>query len=300
VPGVIGIEGVVQRKRLTAGTTFYVRTDGHDTNCDGSANASDASTSTTACAFLTITGAVTFLGQFVDAGGQVVTLDIQDGTYTGSTNLAGRLVGQTSANSFIITGGSGAILTNNSSAATLSILHAGTSMRITGGISIRNSSTGHAIRVADNAYLEIGNVSFGATGGTHIEVGESANVYMFANYTVNGNATNHIRVQGNAELEMYDLTVTMTGTPAFSDAFIHNFNGGSTASSGMTYSGATTGKRWEVESGGVIELFGSDPDTYFPGNAVGDFTAGFVNNDVAPSTGGGDVVDDTSPSLGTI
>jgi hypothetical protein len=34
--------------------TFYVRTDGHDTNCDGTANASDASTETTACAWLTV------------------------------------------------------------------------------------------------------------------------------------------------------------------------------------------------------------------------------------------------------
>jgi len=36
------------------GRTYYVRTDGHDTNCDGKTDASDASTSTTACAFLTI------------------------------------------------------------------------------------------------------------------------------------------------------------------------------------------------------------------------------------------------------
>lgn len=58
--------------------TYYVRTDGHDTNCAGTHDASDASTETDQCAFLTITKAESVLS----ATNTATTVYVADGNYT--------------------------------------------------------------------------------------------------------------------------------------------------------------------------------------------------------------------------
>lgn len=263
--GVAGAVGALRRD-LTEDTNFYLRTDGSDEN--------DGLTNTAAGAFLTLQGAIDSINANWDLRGHTLTLNIADGTYTGASSVLGRFTGQYGAGNFVITGGSGAILTSNSGG-TLTIAHSGAGVRMTGGITIQNNANAFGVRIADCAYAELGNITWGNCGtSVHLTVAMGAGCFLFDDYTIAGNASIHIGVQGNAVLEMYDLTVTASGSRAFSDAFAYLFDGGQIQTAGMTYSGTFTGKRFHVaDPVSHIETFSSGL-TYLPGDAAGTFGTG--------------------------
>ena len=64
------------------------------------------------------------------------------------------------------------------------------------------------------------------------------------------------------------LTVTVTGTPAFANAFCAAYVLGLAYPAFYTFSGSATGKRYEATTNGVISTGGAAP-TYFPGNVAG-------------------------------
>lgn len=226
-------------------------------------------TNTAAGAFLTVQGAYNNIYLNYDASRADVTISVQDGTYSTRTIIGNSLVGQ-NRTQLIISGGPGAILDCNSENPTIQIYGSGTKAQIDGGITIQNSGNGHAIRVADCAYGELGNVTYGPTGGCHIVSAEAAHIFISTDYSISGGASSHYQVQGNANLEMFDLSVTITGSPAF-DQFAEAFGGGCIQSSGNTY-GVCTGRRFNVYTDGVIDKANSL--SYFPGNADGIVTGG--------------------------
>lgn len=100
------LSGPYPRTKLLANATFYVRTDGNDSN-NGSAN-------NAANAFATPQGAYNYLLANVDLAGFTATVSIQDGTYTGTLTVGAALVGQGPASGLTFTGGAGVTLANPS------------------------------------------------------------------------------------------------------------------------------------------------------------------------------------------
>src|SRR5262249_15614718 len=87
-----GFQNVV-RERLPAARTYYVRTDGSDTN-SGLANSAAGS-------FLTLQRAFNVISQTLDIGGQTVTIQVGDGTYTAGIDFS---AGTAGGGSIIVSG----------------------------------------------------------------------------------------------------------------------------------------------------------------------------------------------------
>src|SRR5882757_5091203 len=77
-----GGSGATARQRLTATTSYWVRTDGNDANCTGLTNAAYVSGSFPQnCAFLTIQHAADTVSNTLDLNGQFVNIALGNGTY---------------------------------------------------------------------------------------------------------------------------------------------------------------------------------------------------------------------------
>jgi hypothetical protein len=79
---------------------------------------------------------------------------------------------------------------------------------------------------------------------------------------------NHFNITTFGTVNSYGRTVTITGTPAFSIAFISADNFSFAFVFGNTYSGSATGKRYTSNANSIINTGGGGA-TYLPGNAVG-------------------------------
>lgn len=65
----------------------------------------------------------------------------------------------------------------------------------------------------------------------------------------------------------------MTGSPAWSNVFLNVTSGGIVSAGGITFTGAATGKRYDVSLNGVINTFGGGAN-FFPGNSAGSASSG--------------------------
>lgn len=250
------------REKLTADRTYYVRTDGSDSNT-GLSN-------TSVGAFLTIQKAVDIASAF-DLNGFTVTIQLGDGTYTGV--VAGKAyVGQ----------GLISIDGNAATPGNVVVSTASTSFNMSncGSYRLRNfrvqASAGYAI-FANGARtaLTLSGMVYGAmsASGTHIYVTAQASVVQnSAAYSILGGGYSHITVSEGGTLESSLCTVTLTGTPAFSNyAFVENLSLCRLVSN--TYSGSATGARYSVSGSSVIFTAGAGA-TALPGNSAGSATTG--------------------------
>lgn len=250
------------REKLTAARTYYVRADGSDSNT-GLVDSSGG-------AFLTIQKAVDVASAF-DLNGFTVTIQVRDGTYTGVV----------SAKPYV---GAGLISIdgNATTPANVLISTSSTSFNCTncGSYRIRNmqvqASAGYAIFTnGARTSLTLSGMVYGAMSGsgTHIYVTAQASVVQTSTtYSIVGGGYSHITVSEGGALESSLCTVTLTGTPAFSNyAFVENLSLCRLVSN--TYSGSATGARYSVSGGSVIFTAGAGA-TALPGNAAGSATTG--------------------------
>jgi hypothetical protein len=93
--GAVSMPLTTKRELLTANRTYYVRSDGNDSNT-GLANTSGG-------AFLTVQKAVNIIAATLDLGGSAVTVQIADGTYTGAVSLK-EVVGYSAPGCLVIQG----------------------------------------------------------------------------------------------------------------------------------------------------------------------------------------------------
>lgn len=238
------------RTKLTSNATFYVRTDGNDGN-DGTAN-------TAARAFATLQGAYNWILRNIDAAGYAITIAVADGTYSQSFSMLSRVVGAASI----------FILGNTSSPSSVALAFTAGYSAFTiannvecviSGVTISNSgSVGQGVLVTGGGRLTISTgVVFGScTNRSHIEALSNAIISANANYTITGGAQNHLLIGSGSSLTYSNRTITITGSPNFSGAFINLLQTGLCVLFNTTWSGAIgTGTRFSISGGSVLDTF---------------------------------------------
>src|SRR5262249_7693620 len=92
------------------------------------------------------------------------------------------------------------------------------------------------------------------------------------NYAIVGGAQQHIWANANGEVRVQNKTITLTGTPAFSAAFVLADYAGVATVNGNSWAGAATGTRFNAQQNGVIAALASL--TELPGSVAGIISTG--------------------------
>lgn len=254
------------RDRLTANRTYYVRTDGSDSN-NGLANTSDG-------AFLTIQKAISVVSS-LDMSTFNVVIQVADGTYTGVNSVTAAFLGSGTVTIQGNTGIPANVIISTTSANCFSASGGG---RFTiSGMELRSTASGGVYVNGGGSVITIGpSVRFGAIAGAQIRADASGKIASSANYSIVGSAGQHILVANGGLVEMGGVTVTLTGTLAFG-TFAYGTAMGLISMYAVTWSGSgsgsATGARYSASGNSVINTFGQ-ATTYLPGNSTGSTTTG--------------------------
>lgn len=254
------------RERLTGPRTYYVRTDGSDSNT-GLAN-------TAGGAFLTIQKAID-VAAGLDSSIYDVTIQIAAGTYALGTGLVGKnmvgagqiiLLGDetTPANVVLSTSGAMTGLVGN---LCCSALYTRYNVR---GVKLTSTGTGsmYALNAKSGAKIDFQNVDFGGTFTGHTRADDTAVITATGNYTISGSSGAHHSCVGGAVIRVQSRTITLTGTPNFSSVFADFVRVGIGFLNGNVYSGSATGVRYNVSENSAVTVAGAGAN-YFPGNSAG-------------------------------
>lgn len=248
------------REKLTAARTYYVRTDGNDSN-SGLANTSGG-------AFLTIQKAVDVCAA-LDFNGFSATVQVGDGTWTAPATVSSTVNG-------ILTIAGNATTPDNvlwslSSGSCLTVSGPGVRVVVkdmklqTGGVS--------GVASSDRASVTAANCTFGACGYAHVAgVSGGSVVVVGTTCRIVGSAPAFANLD-NANLDITLATFTLTGTPAFSNAFIACQANSYARCVQPTFSGSATGSRYSVNTNSVINVNAAGA-TFLPGNAAGTAATG--------------------------
>ena len=245
------------REVLSANRTYYVRTDGNDSNTGLVNNAGGA--------FLTIQKAVDTAAT-LDTSIYDITIQVADGTYIGNCSCKNII-------------GSGIVTIQGNAGTPSNVIIDGGFMKITPGTQyyIKNlllekvSGTAvFAINATNGSYLDLNNIVFASNGFTvHIGSDSKATVNISGNYSITGAASYHLYTLGGSLVNCINRTITITGTPAFSNYFNFCAYNSTQMIYGNTYSGAATGTRYYSFMNSVIYINAAGNATYFPGNVAG-------------------------------
>lgn len=254
------LEAVTRREVLTAARTYYVRTDGSDSNT-GLAN-------TAGGAFLTIQKAIDTVAS-LDISIYDPIIQVGNGTYTGANTLKypvgsglPTIVGDESTPSNVVI--------STTSAACFEFSTSGAGAWFLKGMKLQTTTGGHGINNTNaNATLFWRDLNFGSIVNDHIRLA-SGRAILSGNYTVSGGGDRHLHVreQGFCNIQTANSTITVSGTPAFGTCFAQCQGLGYILAGATTFSGSATGPRFLTQAGGIINTGGSGT-SYFPGNSAG-------------------------------
>jgi hypothetical protein len=254
------------RTRLTANLNLFVATTGNDAN-SGLAVGSP---------FLTLQRAWNVIFSGYDLNGFNVTVNVAAGSYAAGVFASGPLVGATGATSLTFLGASTFVSVtsntcfnaNNGAAFAVNTI----SMAATG--SSGDGSQGFAIFAGNGATIQFTATNFLACGAAHIGAVSGGNVFGSGNYTISGGSPAHLLTTFRGGVATASgITVTLTGTPAFSAAYVFVASVSTVNVAGTTFSGAATGSRYNVSTNAVLSTNGGGA-TYLPGNAAGSTATG--------------------------
>jgi hypothetical protein len=257
-----GLHSTSIREKLTADRTYYVRTDGNDSNT-GLVNNSGG-------AFLTIQQAVNIVAT-LDINDKNIVIQVADGTYTGAVTLK-NVVGQGTAGQLIIQGNTGnisGVLIN-----VTGICFTATGLYSTWDIKyMKLQATLTCIKASDiGTKLRFGFLYFAAAGATypHITAVLGASITCIGDYQIGGSCASHIDVQQGSLVDCSARTITVNANIAFTQfalvavlafASIHTI----TLSHGAyTISGA----HYAVTYNGVCYKFSGDLASHFSAGSV--------------------------------
>ena len=278
------VEETEIRTRLSSNTTFYVRTDGSDSN--------DCSADDAAHACLTPQYAIDYLNKNIDAAGYNITVQIGDGTYSGSYILTigslpinvGTLtiqgnVGTPSNVLFDATGDTISLFDFANVNAKVGTPPAETGLLTIKGIKLA-SSTRNLLYI-ENAWVAISDIDCGSAAWNHFRIARNGLVSLIGDYTISGDAYSHYDIEYRGYLTYDDdagaITVTASGARAFT-TFAYVATGGSINldKDVISFAGTITGTRFELRSGGSIATDSGGVD-FLPGNSAGTNNGGFYD-----------------------
>lgn len=246
------------REVLQANRTYYVRTNGNDSN--------NGLTNDAGGAFLTIQKAIDTVAG-LDISIYDVTIQVADGTYTGANTLKS-IVG---SGTVIIVGNTATpsnVLINTTTGCFNASAVVG-KYQIAGFKLASSASYGFYIAGAPCNVI-FGYIDFGACYLTHIYIeGFGAKIRAYANYSISGGcAWAHVTCIAGAYVQLSERTVTISNTPAFAQFVWLERGLGMIEAYSMTFSGSATGKRYDIKNNAVLFVNGASA-TYLPGNASG-------------------------------
>jgi hypothetical protein len=249
------------REVLTAARTYYVRTDGSDSNTGLVDSAGGA--------FLTIQKAVDTVAA-LDLSIYDVTIDVGNGTYTGSVDLlplvgAGTvtITGDTTTPTNVdlhVTGGN--VFTGD---------NLGSALYTITGVRIRTTTSGNGV-VANNSFIKLGVISWGACAESHMYITQQGVIQKTAAHTCNGAAARHMAIELGGMIRWSGNGLTLSGSLAFT-TFIDMSESSLFYGWEAPTGGTITGKRYEGTFGAMFNTFGGG-SSFFPGNSAGTVATG--------------------------
>lgn len=254
------------REKLTANRTYYVRTNGSDSNT-GLAD-------TAGGAFLTRQHAYDVVTGTIDLGGYTVTIKSAAGSYTDGVNIAqpwtggGAVVfeGDTTTPSNV------SISTTSDDCFNISVALPG--LLTIQGLKLATTTAGYGVVHSGLGTVQFGAMDYGAIVDDQLASFTSgAFLYQASNYTISGGATTHMNAAGGGYIYIEAITATLTGTPAFS-TFAVSQDIGHIAAFGVTYTGSATGKRYNTIENSIIRTGSLGDVNYFPGSIAGTTATG--------------------------
>lgn len=259
-----GIQTAYARERLAANRTYYVRTDGSDTNSGLVNNAGGA--------FLTIQKAYDST-VLLDLAGYTVTVQIGDGTYAPASGTPVLSMAQpwTGGGAVIIQGNSSTpanVVLSATAADAINVATALPGLLTLKDFKLQTTTSGSCLWLAGSGRVDFSGLNFGSAASRQIYVGAKHIVNVVGNYSISGGAAWHLQAGfGGGTLIATGQTITLSGTPNFSQSFC--FAGtGFVIFEGTVFSGSATGVRYVVSLNGVIAVNGAGAN-YLPGNAAG-------------------------------
>lgn len=263
----------IAREVLRVNRTYYVRTDGLDSN-DGLANTSGG-------AFLTIAKFFSVLNA-LDKNGFSVTCQLANGTYsiaaqinanTGFGTGTVTLIGDTTTPSNVI-------ITANATATNIYCSNCD-NLKLQGFMLVATGSAVSPVRSllkVERGSVEIFKIDFNAVTGTAFTVHiEGVNgIVNILSYSISSSVFAHYYFTSYAVLEAYlnAATITLTGSPNFSTAFAYiDIALAKINKDFIAFSGSATGARYLVSGNGVIQT-NAGGASFLSGNSAGTTSTG--------------------------
>ena len=239
------------REKLTASRTYYVRTDGNDSNT-GLINSSGG-------AFLTVQAALN-AAMALDLGLNNVLISVQGGSYLGSIQANGVVIG---AGTITIQGTVG-VSANVSLGANPSIQCQGGARIYVEHLTVKRLDTNTRSQLFFNSLIFAANA-----GSVHLSVESGGLISAYGNYTVSGAANYHmVAVDAGSQIKIDARTVTFSAGYAFATYFIVGQHLAHVSINGVNWAGSAasvTGVRYIVSTNSVI--FGNS--VLPPGSSAG-------------------------------
>jgi len=247
------------RDKLTVGRTYYVRTDGSDSNTGLADSPSGA--------FLTIAKAMSVAGS-VDCAAQQLTIQIDAGTWT-TPILLPRVLASLAP---ILQGvGSTTIISTTSANA---ISANGATPWMINNLKLVTTGSGDGILTQNGSVVTLSGIEWGAIANYGMFAASLSAINVTGSNTISGNAQ-YFAIANDSSISFLGGTVfTLTGTPAFSSAFVAA-NRLSLILASNTFSGSASAGtvRYFVGLNSVIDTSGAGA-AFFPGGTPGTLVTG--------------------------
>lgn len=267
--GVVTLPLTPGREILTADRTYYVRTDGNNSN-SGQVNSPGG-------AFLTIQRAIDVAAS-LDLSIYNVTIQLGAGTYSTTKGLVGRqcvgsgyvtIIGDETTPANVVLSMNGTVGEDDGCFA---IYDCTTTYRIR-GVTLISTATGagpYGLHAHRGGKIQFQNIRIGTGFSQQIRAADGGSAIVATGpYTVTAGATNsHLFSGVTATVRIQNVVVTITGTPNFASGFASCIRNGVMIATGSTFAGTATGIRYSVSENGTIAINGAG-ENFFPGNVSG-------------------------------
>lgn len=236
------------REVLVAARTYYVRTDGADTN-NGLSDTAEG-------AFLTVQKAINVVAA-LDISIYDVTITVAAGTYNSTTSVNAQVTGPWVGSGTVTLTGAGATSILRTTTARVVYVINGGRLTINGFKLVSTSGnlmdTGVASAITVGANMTFADSAIVAGTGQHIVAAVPGSfIALTQNYTIAGGGQIHWSAQQGGSVQCVTRTITLSNTPAFSFAFALCRLSANMRVNSNTYSGSATGKQYVVDQTSTI------------------------------------------------